>query len=276
MSKLVYILEDDAFLARTLKETLADLGVDCKTFPSVHEFESVFPGDEPDHLLVDLAVPLGGSNLIDAESARAGHQAGIALLRLVRGSWENCAFSLITGGPSADAKDWCDDNGIEYILKPIGRTTLERVLGLRQLRAFVVHGRDLGAVQKVKDVLGRVAIESTVLMERPNRGRTVIEKFEDIAALCDYAVVLLSPDDLGSLASGSGTTQARARQNVIFELGFFCGLLGRESGRVVIVEFGDCEIPSDLAGVVRLDGQKSVDELVDELSREFENQAPAR
>lgn len=273
MATLVYILEDDAFLAQTLKENLADLGVNCKTFPSIQAFEAVFPGAEPDHVLVDLATPLGGSSLVDVSSARGGHQAGIALIRVARQQWGTCTFSLITGGPSEDARAWCKDNGIEYILKPISRFTLERIIGIRALRAFVVHGRDVGAVEKVKDLLGRLKIECTVLMERPNKGRTVIEKFEEVAAECDYAIVTMSPDDLGSLASCPATIQARTRQNVIFELGFFCGYLGRKSGRVVIVEFGNCEIPSDLAGVVRLDGSKSVEELTAELSQELNNLA---
>jgi len=141
---------------------------------------------------------------------------------------------------------------------------------LRKLRAFVVHGRNVQAVEKTKDVLSRIDIEPIVLMEQPNKGRTVIEKFEEVSSTCDCAIVALTPDDIGSLAE-EDLTQAknRARQNVIFELGYFCGSFGRQKGRVVLIEFGELEIPSDLSGVVRLNGQKTIDELSAEVLKEF-------
>jgi len=43
----------------------------------------------------------------------------------------------------------------------------------------------------------------------------VIEKFEHYAAGVDYAVVLLTPDDLGGLRSAKPEQRARARQNVL-------------------------------------------------------------
>jgi predicted nucleotide-binding protein len=59
--------------------------------------------------------------------------------------------------------------------------------------------------------------------------------------------VLLTPDDLAKSAK-SDTPDPRARQNVIFELGFFAGKLGR--GRVCLLRKGHVEIPSDLYGVI--------------------------
>lgn len=88
-----------------------------------------------------------------------------------------------------------------------------------------------------------------MLKELPNQGQTIIEKFES-AADVGFAVVLLTPDDLASSAK-SETLDARARQNVIFELGFFAGKLGR--GRVCLLRKGHVEIPSDLYGVIYTD-----------------------
>ncbi len=61
-----------------------------------------------------------------------------------------------------------------------------------------------------------------------------------------YVVALLTADDVGR--AKSGTDQPRARQNVVFETGFFCGAFGR-SRVAVLVEDG-VERPSDLQGVV--------------------------
>jgi predicted nucleotide-binding protein len=65
-----------------------------------------------------------------------------------------------------------------------------------------------------------------------------------------FAVVLLTPDDLGG-ATTAPAQVARARQNVIFELGYFVGKLGR--GRACLLRKGEVEIPSDLYGVIYKD-----------------------
>jgi predicted nucleotide-binding protein len=73
------------------------------------------------------------------------------------------------------------------------------------------------------------------------------EKFEDYATV-GFAVVLLTPDDLGAPASDKNNLQKRARQNVVFELGFFLGKLGR--GRLCALHKGGVEIFSDYNGVL--------------------------
>jgi predicted nucleotide-binding protein len=62
----------------------------------------------------------------------------------------------------------------------------------------------------------------------------------------DFAVVLLTPDDVG--CAKGGTLEPRARQNVLLELGYFLGRLGRAN--VCALKRGTLEIPSDFAGVV--------------------------
>jgi predicted nucleotide-binding protein len=114
-------------------------------------------------------------------------------------------------------------------------------------KVFVVHGHDEGAREGVARFLEKIGLEAILLREQPNRGRTVIEKFVDCAREVGFAVVLLTPDDLGGAASGDAQ-MSRARQNVIFELGYFVGSLGR--GRACLLRRGDVEIPSDLYGVV--------------------------
>jgi len=114
-------------------------------------------------------------------------------------------------------------------------------------KVFIVHGHDDAALQGLARFLEKLGLDAIILMEQPDQGRTIIEKFEDSAADVGFAVVLLTPDDLGGLASAEDQ-RARARQNVIFELGYFAGQLGR--GRVCLLRKGDVEIPSDLFGVI--------------------------
>ncbi|MCY4612053.1 MAG: nucleotide-binding protein [Nitrospira sp.] len=114
-------------------------------------------------------------------------------------------------------------------------------------QVFVIHGRDEGAKQTVARFLERLGLEPVILHEQANQGRTIIEKFE-YHADAQFAVALLTPDDAGSLQGDKNNLSPRARQNVIFELGFFIGRLGREG--VCALTKGDVEIPSDYAGVV--------------------------
>jgi predicted nucleotide-binding protein len=114
-------------------------------------------------------------------------------------------------------------------------------------KVFVVHGRDEGARHAMARFLEKIALEAIILDEQPDEGRTIIEKFEACAAQVGFAVVLLTPDDIGSLIGGDDLNE-RARQNVVFELGYFVGRLGR--GKACLVRKGNVEIPSDLHGVI--------------------------
>ncbi len=118
-------------------------------------------------------------------------------------------------------------------------------------KIFVVHGRDIGTKDTVTRFLESLELNLIVLQEQPDRGMTVIEKFEEYGGQSGFAVVLCTPDDVGGLDGQGDATMSRARQNVIFELGFFVGKIGRS--RVMLMVKDDIEIPSDFAGVLYTD-----------------------
>ena len=111
-------------------------------------------------------------------------------------------------------------------------------------------GTTMPRCRGLQEFLEKLGLEAIVLREQPDQGRTIIEKFEDSAKDVGFAVVVLTPDDLGGSVKLT-EQQNRARQNVIFELGFFAGKLGR--GRVCLLRKGHVEIPSDLFGVIYTD-----------------------
>ena len=117
-------------------------------------------------------------------------------------------------------------------------------------KVFLAHGRDRGARETVARFLENLGLEPVVLAEIPGMGRTIIEKFEAHSRV-RFAIVLLTPDDVGPLQGFDRGARPRARQNVIFELGFFVGRLGR--GAVCALTAGEVEIPSDYAGVEYID-----------------------
>ena len=114
-------------------------------------------------------------------------------------------------------------------------------------QVFVIHGRDEGAKQTVARFLETLGLEPVILHEQANQGHTIIEKFEDHADV-GFAVALLTPDDVGSLKEEKINLNPRARQNVIFEFGYFIGKLDRK--RVCALIKGDVEKPSDYDGVL--------------------------
>jgi predicted nucleotide-binding protein len=118
----------------------------------------------------------------------------------------------------------------------------------REIRSFIVHGHDHKSLFELKDYLQNTLNlgEPVVLRQMPGLGKTLIEKFEREAEAVELVFVLLTPDDKAAALADPDIEKHRARQNVILELGFFLGKLGRESGKILLLHKGPVEIPSDI------------------------------
>jgi predicted nucleotide-binding protein len=149
----------------------------------------------------------------------------------------------------------------------LGRDEQKRRLGaIRSRRVFVVHGRHKAARDGVVTLLNKLGMEPIVIMNEPASGRTVIEQIEAYADV-GFALIVFTPDDHGGLIR-SPKLSPRPRQNVVFEYGLFVGLLGRR--RVCCVAPStEIDLPSDLAGVLQLRYQRSVDELCGRIRQEL-------
>jgi predicted nucleotide-binding protein len=113
---------------------------------------------------------------------------------------------------------------------------------------FIVHGHSGGPKEQVARFLEQATnTQPVILHEQARRGQTIIESLEAFAATAAFAIVLLTGDDRGGLA-GSQESHSRARQNVVFELGFFIGALGRS--RVAMLYEEAVELPSDMNGIL--------------------------
>lgn len=107
---------------------------------------------------------------------------------------------------------------------------------------FIIHGHDDAMKKAVQLFLTRANLKDIVLHEQPDKNRTVIEKLIEEGNSAAYVIALLSPDD----TQEDGTV--RARQNVVLEIGYFIGRLGRE--KVRLLRKGEVVIPSDLQGIL--------------------------
>jgi predicted nucleotide-binding protein len=112
-------------------------------------------------------------------------------------------------------------------------------------KIFIVHGHDDLARETVARFVATIGLEPIILHEQADRGMTITEKLIAYSNV-GFAIVLLTPDDIGRSLK-EPIDQPRARQNVLLELGYFVGKLGRE--RVCALKKGVLEIPSDYLNV---------------------------
>jgi predicted nucleotide-binding protein len=117
-------------------------------------------------------------------------------------------------------------------------------------KVFLVHGHNEEMKQSSARFIEKLALKPIILHEQPSKGRTIIEKFTDYSNV-GLAVVLLSADDLAFKKNDKiENASFRARQNVILELGFFLGKLGREKVVILFEQVENFETPSDYQGVL--------------------------
>lgn len=114
-------------------------------------------------------------------------------------------------------------------------------------KIFIVHGHDSAIKEATARTLTKLGLEPIILHEQADGGRTIIEKFEENSSEVGFAVILLTADDDGK-AKKETSYKSRARQNVVFEMGYFVGRLGRN--RVFLLLAEGVEKPGDLDGIV--------------------------
>lgn len=173
----------------------------------------------------------------EAATGVSGAAQGTMSLADLKRSTKRCMNALLTFVKEANTES-------------VNQATMRPAGGPRE-RIFVVHGHDKGMRDAVALFIENLGPEAVILADEANVGDTVIEKLVRLGN-CDFAIVLFSPDDCGGpIGSAPATYRPRARQNVMLELGYFLGRLGR--GRVAALGKGDVEIPSDFGGVIWID-----------------------
>lgn len=114
-------------------------------------------------------------------------------------------------------------------------------------KVFIVHGHDKGAKEEMARFIEKLGLTAIILHEQVNEGRTIIEKIEKNSDV-GFAVILYTACDFGG--GDKSNLQPRARQNVVFEHGYFIAKLGRN--KVCALVEPDVEKPGDIDGVVYL------------------------
>jgi CheY-like chemotaxis protein len=265
-----------------LCERLRFLGVEAQRYATASEaIERIDDIAGADLVILDIIMPWpAGIEPTALDGPRTGGMQLFLEMRRRKPALPVIAFSATQDGVIIDAIS--EDPKSTFISKwgsPSLREMCRRIcrsLGVGELwagdSAFIVHGRDETRMLSLKNYLqNRLGIrEPIVLREQPNLGRTIIEKLEDYGAGSTLVFALLTPDDLGATGDEPDDVKRRARQNVIFELGFFIGHLGRRSGRVLLLHSGPIELPSDLSGLVYIDISGGIEAAGERIRKELE------
>ena len=188
-------------------------------------------------------------------------------------------YKIFNSAPVWRAIERTRDVTNNYITKAPGQTKRQEQTKSINLtkdskKVFVVHGHDIELKNDVELFLKSIDLDPIVLHRQVDEGLTIIEKFEKHANV-NYAIVLLTPDDFGFAKSEAPKVEkdrkieARARQNVIFEFGYFIGKLSRQN--VCCIYKHGVTLPSDLSGYIYKEVNRSVEEVGLFLMKELKN-----
>lgn len=132
---------------------------------------------------------------------------------------------------------------------------------------FIIHGHNEAKRRELEGLLkDKFNLNPIVLLDQPDQGLTIIEKFEKYAANCSYAFALFTPDDI---VTKGDNQYFQARPNVIFELGWFYASLGRSRVCILDQASEQSRIFSDLQGVLRMQFNENISEKYMEIEREL-------
>ena len=142
--------------------------------------------------------------------------------------------------------------------------------------SFIVHGHDDSTLYELQNFIQNSLgwKKPVILRMKQKGGRRYIEKSMLAGLELIGVFVLFTPDDRVLTKEASNEDKRRARQNVIFEMGYFYGKLDRLRGRVIALVNGELELPSDIAGVVYIPIDKGLKSAAEDIRREIRRVRP--
>ena len=235
-------------------------GFTVRIADSVSEAKRQIESQPPNLVILDVMMP---NDDPDSQiETHGGHRTGIALGKWIKQNFPDVPFLGCSVARTSEIIEFFTTHGAGFLTKPMMLRDIIHCIK-KALKAnpktlaaaitpFIVHGHDEEAKLNLKNFLqNRIGFaEPIILHEQPSLGRTILEKFEQESKRASIVFVLLTPDDKGAAVTDSNAKKRRARQNVIFEMGYFLGALGRTSGRVLLLYKEPLELPSDLSGTL--------------------------
>jgi predicted nucleotide-binding protein len=237
----VLLVDNNPKVLRIWKRSFQLRGYDVVACANKQEAMEIVAGPE----LNDFDVAVIDQRLEREESLT--DDSGVRVAEAIRGV---IPVLLMTGHPDKDLLVQAS-RSMAIMVKNAGPYEAHRIIqDILVHRVFIVHGHDPGALEDVLQIMKPFRIRPIVLQETTPDGNTLIEGIERYSNV-SFAVVLVTPDDVGAKAGTEPLElRPRARQNVIFEWGYFAGTLGRERVAALLKPGNPLlELPSDSHGV---------------------------
>ena len=92
----------------------------------------------------------------------------------------------------------------------------------RSKRVFISHGRSKEWYKVQAFIEKDIKLQTLELAQEPILGRTILQKLNEEAGRCGYAVIVMTGEDMVD-------EEVRARENVMHEIGFFQGKYGLQN-----------------------------------------------
>jgi predicted nucleotide-binding protein len=279
MKSIIWVDDDIRYQLRPFLDEFRDKGISILTASNASEGKKAFEKakDEIDAVIVDIMMD-PGEEFNDLET-KAGFIAGLALARFIKKEKPEMPVIGFSIKEDLEVIEWFAKSNCLFMRKggisphELFQAVEKLVTGVskKNLKSFIIHGHDDKAKLALKNYIqNRLKIgEPIILHEQPNLGRTIIEKFEEETRNVDLVFVLLTHDDAGAIASDPDAVKRRARQNVIFEMGYFYGLLTRKRGKIILLHKGELELPSDISGIVYIDISAGIEAAGEEIRKEL-------
>lgn len=289
--KIILWIDDEPYALTSYKTFLEQRGYVVLSAYNLDEGKRLIKRKrgQVDLIILDIMMQVGKGKELDEseiELAKGGYESGLVLARWIKKTYPNVPILVYSAGfIETQTLRWFEDQGIRYKSKSTFFETIEDFVNFindsakhrrhsrKQVRTFIVHGHDREAKLELKNYIQNTLRlgEPIILQEQPSVGRSIIEKFEQEAKDVNLVFVLLTPDDLTSKLKGTEAHGKRARQNVIFELGYFLAKLDRKTGRVLLLYKGNLELPSDIAGLIYIDITNGIEAAGEVIRREVSN-----
>jgi len=271
--KIVIIIEDQEKWLRKLHGYIANLNCEIETFKSFDEAEERLIKKPTYHLVVTDIYPKDSleeeRGLRFAEFVSKREVPVIIVSGKEKKNFENAvkAFRDFKVSDFFSKKKFDKLKFIEAvkIAFEIEKRRKQKI-GART-NIFVIHGHNEERLLELKILLkDDFNLNPIILKEQPERGaQTIIEKFENYAKNCKYAIALFTPDDE---VEKNGEKYLQARPNVIYELGWLSKKLTRKKIMLLVQE--ETTIFSDFQGIIQIRFKTKIEEKYRKIKVELE------
>jgi CheY-like chemotaxis protein len=268
-------VDDDRYLLKLGERCFKSFGLRVISVPSVADVEKSI-NERPAARVIILDVMMPPGHFPDFDSM-AGFQTGLLLADHIKSNYPYLTVIFYTAYSPSEIEHEIDRNRYRIFSKmDLSIRELAYEVSLisdgenRKPRSFIAHGHNTSLIFELKNYLQNTLNfpEPIVLREQAWQGRTIIEAFEESAQEVDLVFILLTPDDRAAPSAEPDNIKSRARQNVIFEMGYFYSALRRKRGRVILLHQGACELPSNISGITFIDVTDGVEAAGEKIRKE--------